>query len=155
MIFVIFWKVSLNIFINIWFSIRKLNIYILYAERLFKGMQATQNVKWNECTNEKMTWNTQDTNLSWYVPKADVDHAISGPGTAISTLDHSATTPRAIFYTNHYWEFLWHLFNTYMWLNRGYSGRIDRSVCNVGLLTFQRLHIKQLKNKQNILINTI
>ncbi len=44
--------------------------------------------------NEKMTWNTQDTNLSWYVPTANVDHTVSGQGTAISTLDHSATTPR-------------------------------------------------------------
>ncbi len=40
-----------------------------------------------------MTWNTQDTNLSSYVPKANVDHTISGQGTADSTLDHSATTP--------------------------------------------------------------
>ncbi len=50
-------------------------------------------------TNEKMTRNTHDTNLSSYVPKAkaNVDHTISGQGTGISTLDHSATTPRAIF----------------------------------------------------------
>ncbi len=34
-------------------------------------------------------------NLSWYVPKANMDHTISGQGTAISTLHHSATTPRA------------------------------------------------------------
>ncbi len=39
-------------------------------------------------TNEKMTWNTQDTNLSSYVPKANVDHTISGNGTGISALDH-------------------------------------------------------------------
>ncbi len=58
-------------------------------------MQATQSVKWNENTNEKMIWNTQDLNLSWYVPKANVDHTISGQGTAISTLDHSATMPWA------------------------------------------------------------
>ncbi len=45
-------------------------------------------------TNEKMTWNTQDTNLSWYVPKANVDHTISGQGTGIHILDHSAPTPR-------------------------------------------------------------
>ncbi len=45
-------------------------------------------------TNEKMTWNTQDTKLSSYVPKANVDHTISGQGTGISTLDNSATTPR-------------------------------------------------------------
>ncbi len=31
-----------------------------------------------KCTNEKMRWNTQDTNLSSYVPKANVDHTISG-----------------------------------------------------------------------------
>ncbi len=43
-----------------------------------------------------MIWNNQDTNLSWYVPKANVDHTISGQGTAVSTLDHSATTPREI-----------------------------------------------------------
>ncbi len=41
-------------------------------------------------TNEKMTWNTQNKDLSWYVPKANVDDTISGQGTAISTLDHSA-----------------------------------------------------------------
>ncbi len=46
-------------------------------------------------TNEKMTWNTQDKHLSSYVPKANVDHTTSGQGTGISTLDHSATTPRA------------------------------------------------------------
>ncbi len=40
-----------------------------------------------------MIWNNQDTNLSWYVPKANVDHTISGQATADSTLDHSATTP--------------------------------------------------------------
>ncbi len=47
-----------------------------------------------KCTNENMTWNTQDTNLSSYVPKANVDHTISDQGTGISTLYHSATTPR-------------------------------------------------------------
>ncbi len=35
-------------------------------------------------------------NLSSYVPKANVDHTIFGQGTAIITLDYSATTPRAI-----------------------------------------------------------
>ncbi len=29
------------------------------------------------------------------MPKANVDHTISGQGTVISTLDHSATTPKA------------------------------------------------------------
>ncbi len=57
-------------------------------------MQATQSVNEMKCTNEKMTCNTQDTNLSWYVPKANVDHTIRGQGTSI--LDHSATTPRAL-----------------------------------------------------------
>ncbi len=46
-----------------------------------------------KCTNEKMTWNTKHTNLSRYVPKANVDHTINGQG--ISTLDHSVTTSRA------------------------------------------------------------
>ncbi len=31
-----------------------------------------------KCTNEKMTWNTQDMNLGSYVAKANVDHTISG-----------------------------------------------------------------------------
>ncbi len=31
-----------------------------------------------------------------YVPKANVDHTISDQRTAVSTLDHSATKPRAI-----------------------------------------------------------
>ncbi len=31
--------------------------------------------------------------LSSYELKANVDHTISGQGTGISTLDHSATTP--------------------------------------------------------------
>ncbi len=30
-----------------------------------------------------------------YVPKANVDHTISGQGTGVRTLHHSATTPRA------------------------------------------------------------
>ncbi len=53
-----------------------------------------------KCINEKMTWNTQDTNLSSYVPNANVNHTISGQGTGICTLDHSTTTPRA-----HPWKF--------------------------------------------------
>ncbi len=36
-------------------------------------------------------------NLSWYVPKANVDHTISGQRTAVSTLDHSATTQNIIY----------------------------------------------------------
>ncbi len=43
-----------------------------------------------------MTWNTQDTNLSWYVAKANMDYTISGQGTATSILDHLATTPWVI-----------------------------------------------------------
>ncbi len=31
-----------------------------------------------KCTNEKMTTNAQDTNLSSYVPKANVGNTISG-----------------------------------------------------------------------------
>ncbi len=37
-------------------------------------------------TNEKMTWDTQDTNLRSYVPKANEDHTISGQGIGISIL---------------------------------------------------------------------
>ncbi len=37
--------------------------------------------------------------LDWYVPKANVDHTIRGQETAISTLYHLATTPRA----PHHW----------------------------------------------------
>ncbi len=47
-----------------------------------------------KCTNEKMTCNTQDMNLRSYVPNTNVDHTISGQGTGISTLDHSATITR-------------------------------------------------------------
>ncbi len=46
-----------------------------------------------KCTNEKMICNTEDTNLSLYVPKTNVDHTIRSQ--VYSTLDHSATTPRA------------------------------------------------------------
>ncbi len=46
-----------------------------------------------KCTNDKMTCNTQDMNLSWYVPKANVDHTVRGQG--ISTFDNTVTTPRA------------------------------------------------------------
>ncbi len=33
--------------------------------------------------------------VSWNVSTANVDHTISGQGTFIHILDHSATTPRA------------------------------------------------------------
>ncbi len=79
------------IIINIWFAIRRLNKYILYAEGLSKGMQPTQSVNEMKCINEKMTCNTQDTNRSWYVPKANVDHTVRGQWTI--TFDHSVTTP--------------------------------------------------------------
>ncbi len=88
-----------KVFINIWFAIRRLNKYILYAEGLSKGTQSTQSVNEIKRINEKMTWNTQDMNLSSYVSKANVDHTISGQGTAISTLDHLATTPIQIHFT--------------------------------------------------------
>ncbi len=65
-----------------------MNKYIFYAKRLSKGMQAIQSVTWNEVYKWKMTLNTQDTNLSSYVAKANVDHTISGQVTGISTLDH-------------------------------------------------------------------
>ncbi len=37
-----------NIFIKIWFAIRRLNKYILYAKGLSKCTQVTESVKWNE-----------------------------------------------------------------------------------------------------------
>ncbi len=92
------YNIFISIFINIWFAIWRLNKYILYAKGLSKGAQATQSVKWNEMYKWKMIWNTQDTNLSNYVSKANVDHTISGQGTGISTVDHVATTPRAHVY---------------------------------------------------------
>ncbi len=55
-----------------------------------RSPKVSNEMKW---TNKKMTWTTQDTNLSWYVAKANMDHMISFQGTAISTLDHLATTP--------------------------------------------------------------
>ncbi len=71
-----------------------INTYIV--EGLSKGTQATKKVSSEmKCINENMTWNTQDTNLSWCVPNAYVNHTIRGQGTAISTLGHSATTSRA------------------------------------------------------------
>ncbi len=45
-----------------------------------------------KCTNEKITCNTQGSNLSWLCAKANVDDTIRGQGTG--TLEHSATTPR-------------------------------------------------------------
>ncbi len=65
-------------------KILRLNKYILYAEGLSKGTQATKVSNEMKYTNEKMTWNTQDTNLM-HVPKANVDHTIIGQGTVIST----------------------------------------------------------------------
>ncbi len=53
--------------------------YMLKAHRPPK---VSNEMKW---TNEKMTWINQDMNLSNYVPKANVDHTISGQGTGIST----------------------------------------------------------------------
>ncbi len=53
--------------------------YVLKARRPCK---VSNEMKYR---NEKMTWNTQDTNLSWYVTKANVDHTITGQQTSIST----------------------------------------------------------------------
>ncbi len=43
-----FYYLKEKIFINIWFAIRRLNKYILYAKGLSKCTQTTQSVKWNE-----------------------------------------------------------------------------------------------------------
>ncbi len=60
-----------------------------------------------KCTNNKMTWNTQDTNLSsCYVPKANVDDTLSDQGTGISILHHLATTPRAdMLWKTQFWSY--------------------------------------------------
>ncbi len=47
-----------------------------YDEGHSMGTQATQSINEMKSTNEKMTLNTQDMNLSWYVPTANVDHTI-------------------------------------------------------------------------------
>ncbi len=53
-----------NIIINIWFAIRRLNKYILYAKGLSKGMQASQSVNWNEMYKWK-----DDMKYSGYEPE--------------------------------------------------------------------------------------
>ncbi len=60
-------------------------------------MQATQSVKWNEMYKWK-----DDMKHLGYEPELicskgtiKVNHTISGQGTAVRTLDHLATTPRA------------------------------------------------------------
>ncbi len=51
-------------------------------------MQATQSIK----CNEMYKWKDDMKHLSWYLHKANVDHTINGQGTAVSTLDYSATS---------------------------------------------------------------
>ncbi len=62
----------ISLFINIWFAIRRLNKYILYAKGLSKGMQATQSVKWNEIYKWKddriRTWAVMCPRLMWITP---------------------------------------------------------------------------------------
>ncbi len=93
-------KKEKRLFINMRLAIRRLNKYILYGKGFLKVRRPLKVPNEMKCTKEKMTWNTQDTNLSWYVPKTNVDHTISGLGTAISILDHSATSPRALMDSN-------------------------------------------------------
>ncbi len=45
---------------------------------MLNGFLYTKGSNEMKCTNEKMTWNTHDVNLSSYVPNANVDHTISG-----------------------------------------------------------------------------
>ncbi len=83
-------------FINIWIAIRRLNKYILYM--LSKGTQATQSVKWNEMYKWK-----DDMKYTGYEPEQLCTQGHCGSHhkcqeTGISTLDHSATTPRALLY---------------------------------------------------------
>ncbi len=88
---------NLNRLIYLW----RLHIFlILYGKGFLKVCMPPKMSNEIKCTNERMTWNTQDTNLSWYMPKANVDHTISGQGTAISNLDHSTTTLRVYIMEN-------------------------------------------------------
>ncbi len=70
------------------------NKYILYGKCFLKATKVSNEMK---CRNKRMTWNTQYTNLSWYMPKVNVDHTINGHGTAISTLAHTS-----VGYNNYY-----------------------------------------------------
>ncbi len=47
----------------------KINTYYM-LKGFLKARMPTKELNEMKCTNEKMTWNTQDTNLSSYVPKA-------------------------------------------------------------------------------------
>ncbi len=58
---------------------------------MLKGTQATQSVNWNEMYKWK-----DDMKYPGYEPEQLCAHTISGQGTGISTIDHSATTPRAM-----------------------------------------------------------
>ncbi len=78
-----------------WFLFRRLNKYILYAEGLSKGRQATQSVKWNEIYKWKVDMKYPVYEPELVCAKANVDHTISDQRTAISTFNHLATTPRA------------------------------------------------------------
>ncbi len=81
----------------------RLNKCKLYAEGLSKGTQATKSVNWNEMYKWKddMKYPGYKPELI-YVPKANVDNIVSGQQTAISTLDHLATTPKAMI-----WYMIW------------------------------------------------
>ncbi len=86
----------LNIFIIlsliILFAIWRLNKYILYGKGFLKAHKPPKSVKWNEMYK----WKDDMKHPGYeYVPNANVDHTISGQGSAVSTLDHLATTPRA------------------------------------------------------------
>ncbi len=101
-----------------------------------------------KCTNEKMTWHTQDTNLSWYMAKANVDHTISGQRTVISTLDHSATTPRDDMYTVQLLMSLspWHLLPMANWtdIHRFRVHGYGHSKCWPCTIMYLALHVTKL-----------
>ncbi len=54
-----------------------INIYYM-LKGFLKAQRPAKVSNEMKCINEKMTWNTQDANHSWYVPNANVAHTISG-----------------------------------------------------------------------------
>ncbi len=84
---------SLLIFINLLLLIYDLqskdwiNTYYM-LEDFLKAHRPPKVSSEMKCINKNMTWNTQDTNLNWYVPKANVVHTISGCYQHLRPLSH-------------------------------------------------------------------
>ncbi len=71
-------------------------LFLLHINDLTKSVSSHVRLFADNCLVYTAIKSVQDQiNLSWYVVKANVDHTLSGQGTADSTLDHWATIPRA------------------------------------------------------------